>query len=135
VRETDVTVEADDWRVEVHLAEHRLTVYDGAEVWMSEPIAVGRQPTPTPGGTFYLLELLQPADPEGDYGPYAYGLSGFSDDLTSFNGGDGRLGLHGTNDPASLGSDVSHGCIRLANEAITQLARALPLGTPVVVLP
>ena len=135
VREADVTVEADDWRVEVHLADHQLTVYHGPEIWMAEPIAIGREPTPTPGGTFYLVELLAPPDPDGDYGPYAFGLSGFSDDLTSFNGGDGRLGLHGTNDPRSLGLDVSHGCIRVSNEAITQLARALPLGTPVVITP
>jgi lipoprotein-anchoring transpeptidase ErfK/SrfK len=135
VREADVAVEADDWRVEVHLADHQLTVYQGPEIWMAEPIALGREPTPTPGGTFYLVELLAPPDPDGDYGPYAFGLSGFSDDLTSFNGGDGRLGLHGTNDPRSLGLDVSHGCIRVSNEAITQLARALPLGTPVVITP
>ena len=135
VREADVTVEADDWRVEVHLADHELTVYRGPEIWMAEPIAIGREPTPTPGGTFYLVELLAPPVPDGDYGPYAFGLSGFSDDLTSFNGGDGRLGLHGTNDPRSLGLDVSRGCIRVSNEAITQLARALPLGTPVVITP
>jgi hypothetical protein len=135
VRERDVSVESDDWRVEVHLADHQLVVYDGPEIWMSEPIAVGREPTPTPGGTFYLIELLQPPDPGGAYGPYAYGLSGFSDDLTSFNGGDGRLGLHGTDDPTSLGADVTHGCIRVSNEAITQLARTLPLGTPVVIVP
>jgi lipoprotein-anchoring transpeptidase ErfK/SrfK len=135
VRGSDVSVEEDDWRVEVHLTDHQLVVFDGPELWMAEPIAVGREPTPTPGGTFYLTELLQPPDPNGDYGPYAFGLSGFSDDLTSFNGGDGRLGLHGTDDPGSLGLDVSHGCIRVSNEAITQLARTLPLGTPVVILP
>ena len=135
VREEDVTVEEDDWRIEVHLADHQLVVFNGPEVWMAEPIAVGREPTPTPGGTFYLIELLQPPDPDGAYGPYAYGLSGFSDDLTSFNGGDGRLGLHGTSDPGSLGLDVSAGCIRVSNEAITQLARTLPLGTPVVITP
>ena len=69
VREEDVTVEEDDWRIEVHLADHQLVVFNGPEVWMAEPIAVGREPTPTPGGTFYLIELLQPPDPDGAYGP------------------------------------------------------------------
>lgn len=65
------------------------------------------------------------------YGPYAYGLSGFSNVLTEFNGGDGVIGIHGTNDPSSIGRDVSHRCIRMSNTGITTLAAILPLGTPV----
>ncbi len=87
--------------------------------------------TPTPGGIYYLVELIQPPDPNGDYGPYAYGLSGYSNTLTSFNGGPGQLGIHGTDDPAGIGTQVSHGCIRMSNADITQLAKILPLGTPV----
>ena len=63
----------------------------------------------------------------------AFGLSGFSEALDSFNGGDGRLGLHGTDDPTSIGSDSTHGCIRLTNDAIVQLAETVPLGTPVAI--
>ncbi len=70
-------------------------------------------------------------NPNGDYGPYAYGLSGYSDTLTSFNGGPGQLGIHGTNEPQYLGTQVSHGCIRMSNANITKLAHELPLGTPV----
>jgi lipoprotein-anchoring transpeptidase ErfK/SrfK len=55
--------------------------------------------------------------------------------LTSFAGGDGVIGIHGTNDPSSIGTDVSHGCIRMSNEGITRLAKVLPLGTPVEILP
>ncbi len=54
--------------------------------------------------------------------------------LTSFNGGDGVIGIHGTNDPSSVGRDVSHGCIRLRNADVTYLAERLPLGTPVRIL-
>ena len=36
---------------------------------------------PTPGGIYYLKELLQPPNPNGPYGVYAYGLSGFSNVL------------------------------------------------------
>jgi lipoprotein-anchoring transpeptidase ErfK/SrfK len=125
------------YRVEVELGAHRLRVWDGAEVVMDSVIAVGTEDTPTPGGTFYITELLQPPDPTGPYGTYAYGLSGFSTVLESFNGGDGVIGIHGTNEPERLGTDVSHGCIRLSNDDIETLVEdvGLPLGTPVAILP
>ena len=64
---------------------------------------------------------------------YAYGLSGFSNVLESFNGGTGVIGIHGTNEPDKVGTDVSSGCIRLHNDAITRMVEeiGLPLGTPV----
>ena len=88
---------------------------------------------PTPGGIYYLKELLQPPSPNGPYGTYAYGLSGFSNVLESFNGGPGVIGIHGTNDPSAIGTDVSSGCIRLNNAVIERLVNdiGLPLGTPV----
>ena len=52
---------------------------------------------------------------------------------TALAGGAGQVGIHGTNDPSSIGQDVSHGCIRVPNEVISQLNELLPLGTPVVV--
>ena len=64
------------------------------------------------------------------YGNYAYGLSAFSDALTDWAGG-GIIGLHGTNDPSSIGDRKSHGCIRLYNWDIEKLVPILPLGTPV----
>ena len=54
--------------------------------------------------------------------------------LEEFNGGDGVIGIHGTNDPSSIGQDVSHGCIRVTNDVITQMAGYLPLGTPVEIV-
>ena len=65
------------------------------------------------------------------YGPYAYGLSSHSDALDTFAGGDAEIGIHGNNDASVLGNDVTHGCIRMDNDAITMLAKQLPLGTPV----
>lgn len=46
--------------------------------------------------------------------------------------GDGYA-LHGTNNPASIGQSVSHGCIRLRNEDIEHLYRIVPVGTPVFI--
>jgi lipoprotein-anchoring transpeptidase ErfK/SrfK len=131
VRAADVKLAADPYSVDIALSAHRLTVHKGDQVVADEPIGVGTSETPTPGGTYYIKELLRPPNPNGAYGPYAYGLSGFSNVLDDFNGGDGVIGIHGTNEPSAIGHDVSHGCIRLNNKAIEALVPMLPLGTPV----
>jgi len=133
VRAADVTTADDDWRLEVSLGAHRLTVWKGAEVIRQEAVAVGTPAAPTPTGDFYLTETLDTGNPGGAYGPWAFGLSAFSDVYTSFAGGPGQIGLHGTNDPGALGTDVSHGCIRISNEAITDLAERVPPGSPISV--
>jgi lipoprotein-anchoring transpeptidase ErfK/SrfK len=134
VHRSDVTLFQHDYRMVISVALHTLTVYRGQTVVMSEPVGLGTATTPTPGGVFFTVELLKPSDPKGAYGPYAYGLSGFSTVLNEFMGGDGRIGIHGTNDPAGLGKNVSHGCIRVRNAAIEKLARILPLGVPVQIV-
>jgi len=48
------------------------------------------------------------------------------------NLGDG-YGLHGTNEPQSIGHSVSHGCVRLRNEDIETLYNIVPLGTTVYI--
>lgn len=136
VNASDVTISRVTHRIEVEIAAHRIRVFDGDEVVVDEPIGVGTQDRPTPGGVYYLKELLQPPDPDGPYGTYAYGLSGFSNVLLSFNGGPGVIGIHGTNEPSSIGRDVSSGCIRVQNDVIERMVEeiGLPLGTPVEIL-
>jgi lipoprotein-anchoring transpeptidase ErfK/SrfK len=136
VRGSDVVLSVTDLRIEVRLAEHRLLLHRGAEVVLDVPVGVGRSEVPTPGGVYYVKELLQPPDPGGTYGPYAYGLSGYSPVLHQFAGGQGVIGIHGTDRPESVGTDASHGCLRLRNEDVTRLVEefGLPLGTPVEIL-
>jgi lipoprotein-anchoring transpeptidase ErfK/SrfK len=43
--------------------------------------------------------------------------------------------IHGTNEPQSIGTSVSAGCIRMTNQDITDLYERVPIGTKVVVLP
>lgn len=117
--------------VQVLRSNHRLKVFQGKKMLIDTPAAIGSTDTPTPGGAYYLTELLQPPNPNGDYGPYAYGLSGQSTALTQFNGRDPVIGIHGTNEPKLLGTSISHGCVRVSNAVITRLAKMLPLGTPV----
>lgn len=123
-----------DYRIEVFLDRHKLRAYKGDEVILKTDVAIGTRDTPTPGGRYYIKELLQPPNPDSVYGTYAYGLSGFSNVLESFAGGEGVIGIHGTNEPSVIGSDVSAGCIRLTNEDIEKLVKVLPLGTPVEIL-
>jgi len=49
--------------------------------------------------------------------------------------GGGEYAIHGTNNPASIGRFVSHGCIRMYNSDIMDLYERVSLGTKVVVLP
>jgi lipoprotein-anchoring transpeptidase ErfK/SrfK len=130
---SDVRVTPNPYRIAVELGAHRITVYNGEAVVLQEPVAIGTADTPTPTGTYYLRVLLKAPDPNTVYGPYAYGLSGHSDVLTSFNGGDGEIGIHGNNDSSVLGTSVTHGCIRMSNDGITRLTGILPLGTKVEV--
>jgi lipoprotein-anchoring transpeptidase ErfK/SrfK len=134
VRDRAVTLALDPYWLQVSLGKHLVTVWNGNRLIDRLPAGVGRTVLPTPRGTYYLAELLQQPDPYGVYGPYAFGLSAYSNILVSFGGGPGEIGLHGTNDPAALGTDVSHGCIRISNDAITRLAKLLPLGTPVQII-
>jgi lipoprotein-anchoring transpeptidase ErfK/SrfK len=43
--------------------------------------------------------------------------------------------IHGTNEPQTIGTNVSSGCIRLTNEDIVDLYDRTPIGTKVVVIP
>ena len=131
IKTSQVHLASHHYKIKVELTAHRLIVTNRTDVILDTPVGVGKNETPTPGGLYYTKELLQPPTPNGPYGHFAYGLSGFSNVLTSFGGGDGVIGIHGTNDPSSIGKDVSHGCLRVSNDAIDLLAKRLPLGVPV----
>ncbi len=62
----------------------------------------------------------------GAYGPWFLRL-----EVPGFRG----IGIHGTHDPASIGTRASEGCIRLLNENIDSLARMVSVGTPVIITP
>jgi lipoprotein-anchoring transpeptidase ErfK/SrfK len=133
VRTRNVRLAVDPYRVVVALRAHRVNVYKRNRLIHSERAGVGRSVLPTPSGTYFIVSLLKQPNPHGAYGPYAFGLSAHSNVLQTFGGGPGQIGLHGTDNPSGLGTNVSHGCIRISNAGITRLARMLPLGTPVVI--
>jgi len=127
----DVEITVTAYRVVVDMSEFSFTVTEGEEEVLTGQIGIGTGDTPTPPGEYYFTELLKPSDPGGEYGAFAFGLSGHSDTLESFAGGPGQLGLHGTDDESGLGGEVSHGCIRVSNDDVTWMAERLPIGTPV----
>jgi lipoprotein-anchoring transpeptidase ErfK/SrfK len=131
IKKKTVTLSGHSYSVTINLDKHILKAYKANKKILRTPIGVGRAVTPTPTGLYYITELLRQPDPSGTYGPYAFGLSAHSDVLNEFAGRDGVLGIHGTNFPQGIGTDVSHGCIRLSNKAIIKLAHTLPVGTPV----
>ena len=118
-------------RLVVDLSEKTLTYYRNGEELLSSPVAIGTPRNPTPTGHFYVTDNVTLANPGSPWGPHALGLSGRSDTITEYNGGDGIIGIHGTNRPGSIGNAASLGCVRLPNDVITSIHELVAIGTPV----
>ena len=146
--------------VVVHLAENRVFVFEGARSLWSAPAGTGtgfRLDTEqhqwrfsTPRGLFHIrrmekdplwqapdwhfVEAGVPIPPENDPSRFMPGVMGD----TAIYLGDG-IAIHGTNQPELLldpdpeARRVSHGCIRLTNEAARTLMYMVDVGTPVLV--
>jgi lipoprotein-anchoring transpeptidase ErfK/SrfK len=121
-------------RIEIDVSRRRLTFFRNGRRVFSATTAVGARATPTPTGRFYVNQRLIPRDSGGPFGPGAIGISAFSNVLTGWTQG-GPVAIHGTNEPWSIGRSVSNGCIRLPNDVLRRLFRAVPAGTPVVIHP
>lgn len=136
VRAADVTLSTTDLRLTVVLGEHRLVLERGAEVLLDVAVGLGGPGVPAPGH-YFVTELLQPPTQGGLYGAYAYGLSGYPPVLRAFAAGTDAVAIHGTGDPATLGTDGPTGGVRVLDADLTRLVEefGLPLGTPVDVEP
>ncbi len=121
------------WRVRIGLATRRLQVLHAGRVVRSARVVVGAPRTPTPRGRFAISERVR--QPRGEViGPWALHLTAFSRVLHSYDGGPGRIALHGRaggllTDP--LGSARSHGCVRMSSRFVAWLARRVQPGVPV----
>lgn len=85
-------------------------------------IAVGKRKTPTPLGNWGIVQKV--LNPEGPFGTRWMKLS------IPWGG----YGIHGTNNPSSIGTAASHGCIRLYNTDVIELYDITPIGTPVYII-
>jgi lipoprotein-anchoring transpeptidase ErfK/SrfK len=132
-----VTLEPTPWRIEIARRKRTLTVLKAGARVRRVRVVVGAPPTPTPAGLFSMLEAV-PWDALDFYGTWILKLSAHSRVLQEFDGGDGRVAVHGRGaasllDP--LGTARSHGCVRMANGAIDWVVDRIGidrlLGTPV----
>jgi lipoprotein-anchoring transpeptidase ErfK/SrfK len=105
----------------------RLTLLREGRPVFRAPIGVGSPGWDTPAGTFYVRNRLSRYR-SPTYGPVAFGLSARSPRATDWPAG-GFVGIHGTDRPDLLPGRVSHGCIRLRNRDVLELARRMPVGT------
>lgn len=131
VRVDDIDFYLVEGRIVVELGERRLTYYLSGEEVLSSSVAIGTSRNPTPTGTFFVTDSVTLSNPDSPWGPHALGISGRSETITEYNGGDGIIGIHGTNKPSSIGEAASLGCVRLPNKVITLLHSLVPIGTPV----
>jgi Uncharacterized protein conserved in bacteria len=109
------------YRIIVDLSDRHLYLLDGNVVVRGFPVGIGRMVTQTPVGDFTIIN--KQANPGGPFGAFWMGLS------------KPHYGIHGTNNPASIGHEVSLGCIRMYNEDVLQLASLVPVGTSVQIRP
>ena len=129
-------------------SEFRLYLLEDGNVIRSFPVALGKNAgqkrvsgdMKTPDGSFPIDEVIDSSDwthdfgdgkgeIEGAYGPYFISL-----DTSELSGGawDG-IGIHGTHDPASIGTRASEGCIRMHNSDLLALKKHITVGTEVTI--
>lgn len=130
------------YTIHINKGTYLLTVLENEQVVNTYPIAIGKNPgqkqrsgdLTTPTGDFTVDEILDASywthdfkDGKGEiagaYGPWFISLQ---------TGWDG-IGIHGTHDPASIGTMVSEGCIRMNNSDLLELVPKAVVGTKVII--
>jgi lipoprotein-anchoring transpeptidase ErfK/SrfK len=107
-------------RVVVSLVDRKLAVVDEGRVLRLFDVAVGAPSSPSPVGRFTITNRLEnPAY----YAPGKVVAPGPANPLgTRWMGlGFKGIGIHGTDQPSSIGHARSHGCIRLRNRDVEEL--------------
>jgi lipoprotein-anchoring transpeptidase ErfK/SrfK len=124
------------WRIVVSIGKRTVALEREGTILHVYRAVVGAPGTRTPTGLFAVSERVSQPNPHSFYGPWVLLLTAYSNTLHHFAGGPGQISIHGRDgtslqDP--LGTARSHGCIRIDNTAITQLARVAIEGTPVII--
>ena len=121
------------WHLTVSTSGRRVIAYFHGGLVRSFKAIVGKPSTPTPHGQFFVEERLRVGS-GAPGGPFALALSARSNVLRRFEGGPGQIALHGiANLGGTLGTAVSHGCVRLGNQSIRWLAGRIAAGVPVTI--
>ena len=117
-------------RIVVSIPDRKLAVLEDDRVVKIYPTAVGAAVSPSPEGSFSIVSHI--ADPTW----YTKGRivpPGKSNPLGTRWLGLSRkgYGIHGTNAPASIGRNASHGCIRMRNHDVEELFEMMAVGDAV----
>jgi L,D-transpeptidase ErfK/SrfK len=117
-------------QVVVSLDDRKLVLLEDGQVKRIYPVAVGRPATPSPAGKFQVVVRLE--NPTY-YHPGKVIAPGASNPLgTRWIGLNQKgYGIHGTNEPRSVGKAASHGCIRMAKADLEELFRLINVGDEV----
>jgi len=110
------------YSITINITARTLTVFRNGQWYKSFPVAVGKPSTPTPKGTFKIKSKA--VNPGGPFGARWMGLTAPG----------GSYGIHGTNNPASIGKAVSNGCVRMHNKDIIEIFPLIPVGATVRII-
>ena len=121
------------WHIVVEISKRRVTAFFDGHPRRVFAAIVGKPSTPTPTGEFFVEEVVQLGGRDAG-APFAFALSARSDVLQEFDGGPGQIALHGIDNIGGvLGTDVSHGCVRLGTDTARWLAARIGPGFPVTI--
>jgi len=107
------------YKIVVDTNMRKMSLFKNGKLFKTYKVAVGKPSTPSPKGTFKIVNRA--INPKGPFGVRWLGLSA--------PGGD--YGIHGTNNPASIGKAVSNGCIRMYNKDVLELDSLVSIGTEI----
>ena len=115
------THEKPSYEILVLIETNELFLFCDEELFKTYPVAVGRVRHPTPRGEFTVTSMIERPYTEA-YGTRWIGLSA------------PNIGIHGTDDPSSIGKEASGGCVRMKNADIEELFTYVSLGMKVFIL-
>jgi hypothetical protein len=118
--------------VDVDLSQRRVRVFKRDDLVYTVPAAIGTPSSPTPPGHYVVTDRV-PFPSGSALGSFAFGISGIQPHLPAGWSGGNQLAIHGTNDPSSIGTSASAGCVRVSEWALERFEPLLRLGTPVVI--
>ena len=101
-----------------------LSLYLEGEIYKTYPIAIGKPSTKTPIGEWAIVNKTKKWSKKSPLGTRWLGL----------NVPWGNYGIHGTNEPASIGTAASKGCIRMHNLHVEELYDLVPRKTRVKII-
>ncbi len=126
------TAPAPQRQVVISIPDRKLALIEDGRVLKIYPVAVGAEVSPSPNGEFKVINRLEkptyyhkgkviPAGPANPIGTRWIGLD------------QPHYGIHGTNEPKSIGKAASHGCIRMGKKDLEEFFKLVRVGDTVII--